>query len=321
MPNNPAGRADGLLNLNKPAGLTSHDVVARVRRLTGLSRVGHAGTLDPSATGVLLIGIGKGTKLTPFLHEYRKTYHATLKLGMRTDTYDASGRVTETRPVGRLQSDEVQAALAGFEGVIAQMPPMYSALKWQGQRLYALARQGIEVERQPRRVHIFRLILLGLTEDTLTIEVECSGGTYIRVLADDIGTRLGCGAHLCALTRTAVGPYTIAQAFTLEALAETVQRGGWYTQMIPLAQALRGFPTIKVTSSGAFGLARGMPPIVAHVSQVEGVFEVGETVAMHGPDGALLAVGTACVGAADLAQVAPTTVVVRLSRVLVGTPR
>jgi tRNA pseudouridine55 synthase len=321
MLNNPVEHAEGLLNLNKPPALTSHDVVVRVRRLTRLSRVGHAGTLDPSATGVLLIGLGKGTKLTPFLHEYRKTYRATLQLGVRTDTYDAMGRVTEETPVGRLRSDEVQAVLFSFKGVIPQVPPMYSALKWQGQRLYTLARQGIEVERQPRRVHIFRLMLLELTEDTLTIEVECSGGTYVRVLADDIGMRLGCGAHLCALTRTAVGPHTIAQALTLEVLAEAVHRGMWRTQVIPLAQALEGFPAIKVTASGAFGLSRGMPPTVTHVSQMEGGFEVGETVVMQGPDGALLAVGTACIGAADLAHVAPTTTVVRLSRVLVGHPR
>jgi tRNA pseudouridine55 synthase len=310
-----------LLNLNKPAGLTSHDVVARVRRLTRLSRVGHAGTLDPSATGVLLVGLGKGTKLTPFLHEYPKTYRATLTLGSRTDTYDATGRVIEVKPVDRLRSAEVQAALAGFEGSIAQIPPMYSALKWQGQRLYRLARQGIEVERQARRVHIFRLSLVGLAAATLTLEVECSGGTYVRVLADDIGRRLGCGAHLSDLTRTAVGPHAIAQALTLEALAEAVQDGTWQTQMMALAQGLGGFPAITVTSTGAFGLGRGMPPTAAHVAQVQGVFAAGQTVALRGPDGALLAVGTARVSAAELSQMAPTTVVVQLSRVLVDQDR
>jgi tRNA pseudouridine55 synthase len=319
MPNKPAGGAEGLLNLTKPPGLTSHDVVARVRRLTRLSRVGHAGTLDPPATGVLLLGLGKGTKLTPFLHEYPKTYRATLKLGSRTDTYDATGHIIETRGLGQLRSHEVQATLADFEGSIEQIPPMYSALKWQGQRLYTLARQGIEVERHPRRVHIFRLVLLALTADSLALEVECSGGTYVRVLADDIGQRLGCGAHLCALTRTAVGPHTLAQALTLEALAEAVQQGAWQRHMIPLAQALAGFPSITVTSRGTFALARGIPPSTADISQLVGRFAVGQTVTIHGPDGALLGVGTASLDAADLAQVPPTTVVVRLNRVLMAT--
>lgn len=321
MPNKPADRMEGLLNLNKPSGITSHDVVARVRSLTRQSRIGHAGTLDPSAMGVLLIGIGKGTKLTPFLHEYPKTYRATLKLGIRTDTYDAAGRIIETKSIGRLGLAEVEAALADFQGTIAQIPPMYSALKWQGQRLYALARQGIEVERQPRRVHIFRLGMVGLTANTLRLEVECSGGTYVRVLADDIGRRLGCGAHLCELIRTAVGPHTIGQALTLEMLADAVQASLWQRWVMPLAQGLAGFPAILVTSSGAAGLGHGMPPTAAHVSQLQGHFEVGETVAIRGPDGALLAVGTARIGAPEFSRLAPTAVIVRLSRVLIDPPR
>jgi tRNA pseudouridine55 synthase len=312
--------ADGVLNINKPSGLTSHDVVAQVRRLTRLSRVGHAGTLDPLATGVLLIGLGKGTKLTPFLHEYAKTYQATLTLGVRTDTCDATGRVIAARAIGSLSRDEVQSVLAGFVGAIEQIPPMYSALKWQGRRLYTLARQGIEVERQPRRVHIFRLVLLDFSGDTVRLEVECSGGTYVRALADDIGQRLGCGAHLSALTRTAVGPYTMAQAHTLEALAEARQHGAWQAWVIPLARALAGFPALTVTPRGALALSHGRAPTAAHIAQLEGRFDVGQLVAIRGPDGALLAVGTACVGAADLPQVAPPTAVVRLSRVLMDSP-
>jgi tRNA pseudouridine55 synthase len=318
MPNRHADGTDGLLNLNKPAGPTSHDVVARVRRLTHLSRVGHAGTLDPPATGVLLIGIGKGTKLIQFLHAYRKTYRATLRLGIRTDTHDATGRVIAEQAVGQLTTEEITAVLGAFQGHIAQIPPMYSALKWQGQRLYTLARQGIEVERQARPVHIVRLVLVDRTADCLMLEVECSGGTYIRVLADDIGQRLGCGAHLCALTRTAVGPHSLAQALTLEALADAVDHRRWQQQVIPLPQALVGFPAIRVRPTGAFALARGIAPTAADVSQVEAAFDAGETVVVHGSDGALLAVGTVCMSAATLAQTAPTTPVVRLSRVLMG---
>ena len=171
-----------MLNIDKPSDWTSHDVVAHIRRLTRVPRVGHAGTLDPQATGVLLIGLGTGTKLTQFLHECPKTYRATLQLGVRTDTCDAAGKVVEVCPVREMSRGEVEAVLAGFRGAIEQIPPMFSALKQQGRRLYTLARQGIDVDRQPRRVQIFRLALLELTAATLSLEVECSSGTYIRVL-------------------------------------------------------------------------------------------------------------------------------------------
>ena len=208
MPDKGPDHVGGLLNIDKPRDCTSHDVVAHIRRWTRVPRVGHAGTLDPQATGVLLIGLGTGTKLTQFLHECPKTYRATLQLGVRTDTYDAAGKVVGVCPVREMSQGEVEAVLAGFRGAIEQIPPMFSALKQQGRRLYTLARQGIDVERQPRRVQIFRLALLELSAATLSLEVECSSGTYIRVLADDIGTRLGCGAHLSALVRTATGPFT-----------------------------------------------------------------------------------------------------------------
>ena len=217
-PDNGPGPVAGLLIIDKPSGCTSHDVVARIRRWTRVPRVGHAGTLDPQATGVLLIGLGTGTKLTQFLHECPKTYRATLQLGVRTDTCDAAGKVVEVRPVHAMSQGQVEAVLGSFRGTIEQIPPMFSALKQQGQRLYTLARQGIDVDRQPRRVQIYRLVVLEFTGATLRLEVECSSGTYIRVLADDIGLRLGCGAHLSALVRTATGPFSLAQAHTLPAI-------------------------------------------------------------------------------------------------------
>jgi tRNA pseudouridine55 synthase len=314
-PNNSAAAADGLLNLDKPAGLTSHDVVARVRRGTRLARVGHAGTLDPQATGVLLIGLGKGTKLVQFLQEYPKTYRATLQLGVRTDTYDATGKIIAVKAVGRVAAEQVAAVLAGFQGVIEQMPPMYSALKRQGQRLYTLARQGIEVERQPRRVQIYRLTLLALSAATLTVEVECSGGTYIRVLADDIGARLGCGAHLSALTRTAVGPFAQDRAVTLEAFDVAIRQGRWRADVLPLAQGMAGFPAIMVTPGAVQALTKGIAPTAAQVWQLKGTFEVGGTVAIGGADGTLLAVGAATARTAELTQMPATSPVVRLRRV------
>jgi tRNA pseudouridine55 synthase len=317
MPNSASSGAGGLLNLDKPPGLTSHDVVARVRRLTRVARVGHAGTLDPQATGVLLIGLGQGTKLTQFLHEHRKTYRALLKLGVRTDTHDAAGATVDLRPVDGVSVDMARAVLAGFEGTIEQIPPMHSAVKWQGQRLYTLARQGIEVDRQPRPVQIFRILLLALTADTLSLEVECSAGTYIRVLADDIGQRLGCGAHLTALVRTAIGPFTLSEALTLPAFEAAVRQGTWHRHLMPLARVVTAFPALVVTPPAAQALRHGIPPTVQEVARLVGTFEAGDTVAILDRDGTLLAMATSTFGSAERTQVAPDVHAVRLRRVFV----
>jgi tRNA pseudouridine55 synthase len=308
---------DGLLNLDKPPGPTSHDVVAAVRRMTRVARVGHAGTLDPQASGVLLIGLGKGTRLVQFLHELPKTYRATLQLGIRTDTHDAEGRIVAVRPVESLSPQTVERVLASFHGTIEQIPPMFSALKQQGERLYTLARQGIEVERQPRRVRIFRLVLESLAPESLRLEVECSGGTYIRVLADDIGERLGCGAHLSALVRTAVGSFTAERALSLAALEEAARQGAWQRHLIPLGEAMAMFPAVVVTPSAAQALAHGVPPTAPDVSRMEGSFEAGDTVAIRTADGTLLAVGeTLCRSVEVLARPAGAGII-RLRRVLV----
>ena len=317
MSSNATPVGEGLLNIHKPRGLTSFDVVGRVRQQTRIARVGHAGTLDPQASGVLLVGLGKGTKLTQFLHELPKSYRATLRLGVRTDTHDAAGTVIAVRAVRPLAWEDVSAILASFQGSIEQLPPMYSALKWRGQRLYALARRGIEVERQPRRVQIFRLALLTLTPEAMTLEVDCSSGTYIRVLADDIGVRLGCGAHLAELVRTAIGPFTLEHALTLEALEEAVRQGVWHTHLIPLPAGVAAFPAIVVTATAARAIARGTPPPLGEVCRVEGSFGVGGTVAVRGPEGRLLAMGTALFHAAELGQVPNTTPAMRLRRVLI----
>jgi tRNA pseudouridine55 synthase len=310
--------AEGLLNIDKPPELTSHDVVARIRRLTRVSRVGHAGTLDPQATGVLLVGLGQGTKLTQFLHECPKTYRATLRLGIRTDSYDAAGKVVEVRPLNALGRDRVEAVLAGFRGAIEQVPPMFSALKRQGRRLYTLARQGVDVERQPRRVQIFRLDLLDLTPGTLRVEVECSSGTYIRVLADDIGTQLGCGAHLSELVRTAIGPFTLEGALTLPALEEAVRQGDWHQHLQPLSAAVKGFPSIVITGAAARALAHGTAPTRQGVCELIGSFGAGETVAIVDQHGALLAMASPLFSATALDAVAAGTPILSLRRVLIA---
>jgi tRNA pseudouridine55 synthase len=317
MPDKNRSHVEGLLNIDKPPALTSHDVVAHVRRQTRVSRVGHAGTLDPQATGVLLIGLGRGTKLTQFLHECPKTYRATLKLGMRTDSYDGAGQVVEVRAVGELGRERVEAVLGSFRGAIEQIPPMFSALKRQGQRLYTLARQGMDVERQPRRVSIFQLTLIEQTADTLRVEVECSSGTYIRVLANDIGARLGCGAHLTELVRTAIGPFRLQGALTLPALEEAVRQGHWHRHVIALAAAVEAFPALVLTPAAARALAYGIAPTRQGICRMIGTFAVGETVAILGQDQALLAMGAPTCGSAELAALPADAPAIRLRRVLI----
>jgi tRNA pseudouridine55 synthase len=307
---------EGLLIVDKPGDCTSHDVVAHIRRWTRVPRVGHAGTLDPQATGVLLIGLGTGTKLSQFLHECRKTYRATLQLGERTDTFDAAGKVVEVRPVHEIGQADVEAVLSSFQGVIEQIPPMFSALKQQGQRLYTLARQGIDVERRPRRVQIFRLALVDITAATLRLEVECSSGTYIRVLADDIGARLGCGAHVSALVRTAIGPFTLAQALPLSALEDAVRQGDWLRHVLALSMAVAAFPALILSAAAARRLAHGVAPTPPGIVRQVGTFEAADTVALLGPDEALRAMGSALCSTAQLPDMPQSAPVVRLRRVL-----
>lgn len=208
----------GFVVVDKPAGITSHDVVSRIRRIFGTRKVGHTGTLDPFATGVLPIALNDGTKAIPFLDEGVKTYEALVRLGVTTDTLDMTGEVLSETDPGALTRDQIETCLNRFTGSISQTPPMYSAIKQNGQPLYKLARQGVEVERKSRMVEIHSLQVLSCAVPYVSIRVTCSRGTYVRSLADDIGRQLGCGAALQELRRTASGFFTISSAQTLESL-------------------------------------------------------------------------------------------------------
>jgi tRNA pseudouridine55 synthase len=228
---------DGIFNINKPVGMTSHDVVARVRRLTHQRRVGHAGTLDPAASGVLPICLGQATRVVEYLSEGGKAYRAAIVFGAVTDTYDAEGEVIRSAPV-RLTREEIETVLPEFLGQQMQFPPMYSAIKSGGQPLYKLARAGIEVSRQARPIEITRLDLLDWQPPMLTLEVECSKGTYIRSLAYDLGERLGCGAHLGGLVRLRSGPFTLDESLTLAELAQALEDGSWVHYLYAPDEAL-----------------------------------------------------------------------------------
>jgi len=235
----------GILNIDKPAGMTSHDVVDRVRQMSGQRRVGHAGTLDPSATGVLVVCLGQATRVAEYLMASDKVYRAEIRLGVSTDTHDAEGEVTATSEVC-VGEEEVREALASFVGSIQQVPPMYSALKREGTPLYELARRGITVEREPRSVEIHNIELLDWSPPLLTIWVRCSSGTYIRALARDLGQKLGCGAHLQSLTRLASGHFSLEKATSLDELAETFAQGNWQELLHPLDEALLDFEPMIV---------------------------------------------------------------------------
>jgi tRNA pseudouridine55 synthase len=208
----------GILNVNKPPGMTSFAVVSLVRRRTGIRRAGHAGTLDPIADGVLPVCLGPATRMVEYIVSAPKTYLATVRLGEATDSYDSEGTVTATGDPSAVTLEDVEAVLPQFAGEIDQLPPMYSALKYEGQPLYRYARQGKTAPRQPRRVAIHRLELLGYTPPLIELEMEVGRGAYVRSLAHDLGERLGCHGHLVRLTRTVSGPFALADAVSIEEL-------------------------------------------------------------------------------------------------------
>jgi tRNA pseudouridine55 synthase len=237
----------GILNVNKPADMTSHDVVLRVRRLTGQRKVGHAGTLDPMATGVLLLCLGQATRVAEYLMVGRKRYRAVARLGVSTNTYDADGTVTQSVESFHLSQDRIVDALAAFQGVIQQIPPPYSAIRQKGQRLYELARRGIAVQAPPRTVEIDTLDLVAWEPPYLTLEITCSPGTYVRSLAHDLGHRLGVGGHLSALTRLASGKWRLEDATTLGDLQREVEAGPWVYLLHPLDAAVQEFERVDLS--------------------------------------------------------------------------
>jgi tRNA pseudouridine55 synthase len=248
----------GFLNINKPLGLTSHDVVARVRRIykrdTGSKKVGHAGTLDPLATGVLIVCVGQATRLSDYVMHSTKAYRAQLQLGATTDTYDAEGNIITTTDASHITLDAVKAILPQFIGHIQQVPPMYSAIKIGGKKLYDLARAGQEIERPARDVYIEDISIEAWRSPQLTLSVTCASGTYIRSLAHDIGQALGVGAHLTALARLRSGDFQLDHAVELESLLDDPE---WHHALITPKQALQAYPSLTLSSEEAQAIQHG----------------------------------------------------------------
>lgn len=253
----------GLLLINKPRGLTSHDVVSRVRRICKTRKVGHAGTLDPLATGVLPVAVGNGTKVLQFLLIAEKSYRATLRLGVSTDTLDSEGEVVAHKELPDDCAARLLRILPDFLGTIQQIPPMYSALKKDGVPLYKLARQGQTVEREARTVEISRLEILSIDLPDVVIEVDCSKGTYIRTLAQDLGDAVGCGAHITELCRLRSGPFLLEDCVTLDTLTE--RSADEKPGLLSVEQSLAFYPAAILSDSAAKSLSFGVPPTVSDV--------------------------------------------------------
>lgn len=250
---------DGIVSVNKPRGRTSFSVVALIRRLSGERRVGHAGTLDPEATGVLLICLGQATRVVEFLVDSTKTYRAEIELGVSTDTYDADGTVTHRGDISGIGREEVEAALGSFRGRIRQTPPMYSAVKHKGRPLYELARAGITVERRPREVDVHRLELTAWKPPVATVEMVCSKGTYVRSLANDLGEVLGCGATLRSLVRLRCGSFGIEDAVSLSELEDAFHSGCWQPLVHPMDCVLSDWQAVTVSEETAGAIKNGRP--------------------------------------------------------------
>lgn len=277
---------NGIININKPLGMTSHDVVGRLRRILGIKKIGHTGTLDPDASGVLPMCIGRATKTADMLTAQNKQYIAEVTLGSATTTLDASGEVTETSEVNVDESD-IQSVVTEFVGNIMQIPPMYSAIKIDGKRLYELARDGVEVERKPRPVTIEKneILSIDLENKKFSMKVDCSKGTYIRTLCDDIGRRLGCLAHMSALIRTRSGRFCIDDAYTLDEVEKMAENGNM-SFLVPIDKVFEELPKLILSSRRARLMCNGVQ------ISAQGIID-GETYRVYDESGSFLTISEA----------------------------
>ncbi len=277
----------GILLLDKPIGMTSNAALQVVKRLYRARKAGHTGSLDPLASGLLPICLGEATKVSAYLLDADKHYQVRVRLGVTTTTGDADGEVLEQRDITPFDEARLETVLDGLRGEIDQVPPMYSALRHKGQRLYQLAREGIEVERAPRRITIHALHARIVAADELELDVHCSKGTYVRTLAEEIGAGLGCGAHVIALRRTGVGPYDGAGLLTLDALRDEADAQGHEAldrHLLPVVSALAHWPQVRLSGDAAYYLRQGQPVVVPRAP-------TSGWLCLFGEDGGFIGVG------------------------------
>jgi len=307
----------GVLNLFKPAGMTSHDVVDAVRRILGMQRIGHTGTLDPQATGVLPICVGRATRIAQYLTQADKEYVMTMKLGVTTDTLDAAGKETGRAEV-QVTRAQFEALLPRFQGEIQQVPPLYSAKKVQGERLYRLARRGQVVERQPVRVRIHSLEILDFAPPLVKLRAVCSKGTYARSLCDDLGRALGCGGHLQELVRTRAGRFTLEGILTLPTLQERAETGRIGEVLLSIPEALGHLPAARVVPEAGPLILHGSGVTAGLVAQFPGEVARGGLVRVLGFRQQLLSLAEATVSSQEFAASEPAQLVLKPVRVFAG---
>lgn len=285
-----SAKTTGFINVLKPRGPTSHDVVARVRRATRIRRVGHTGTLDPLAEGVLVLALGRSTRLAEYVANEKKVYRATIQLGTTTTTDDSEGAVREVRPVTVSLAD-IETVIPQFIGTIEQSPPAFSAVWVGGRRAYDLARQGSQTILPVRQIDVVRILILAWRTPYVVLEIACGPGTYVRSLARDLGAQLGCGAHLTELTRTRSGSFLLADAVSLEYLDQRIECGTWFSLVVAPGVALRHLASIRLNPEGCTLVRNGQPITrVHHASNPHPMAGAGNPVCLLEPDGQLVAI-------------------------------
>ena len=287
------GELDGLLPVNKEAGPTSHDTVNELRNILGYRRVGHTGTLDPQASGLLLLCLGKGCKIVQFFSGWDKEYQAEVKLGEETDTYDAQGQILKAENHLELNKDQIRKAILSFQGESWQIPPPYSALKFKGKKLYQYAREGKSVPRKPRKIEIKQIDVTEINLPFVQMKVVCTSGTYIRALAHDIGKKLSCGAHLSSLCRTRVGPFELGQALTFGELKADRARVSDF--LVSIEEVFNGTASLRVRNDHRDKIKNGMELKSCYLGPIEKKFAKGERLTLKDEEGNVLAVGVALV--------------------------
>ncbi len=284
---------NGLICVNKPQGFTSFDVIAKMRGILRLRRLGHAGTLDPMATGVLPVFVGKATKACDIIPDHDKTYRAGFRLGFVSDTQDSSGKMTELGGAEKVTAEKLEASLGDFRGDIMQIPPMYSAVTVNGKRLYDLARKGIEVEREARPVTIYKLVLTGFDEASHegTLEISCSRGTYIRTVINDIGEKLGCGAVMTSLVRTAACGFSLSDCVSLEELQANADSGNSAEKyLLPIEKVFADYPSVKLDEHREKLYRNG---VKLKIELMGGCIKCGGIHRVFGADGGFIGLGIA----------------------------
>ncbi len=284
----------GILPVNKPPGITSHDVVQKLREILSIKRIGHTGTLDPQASGVLLACVGKATKVVQFLVEYDKEYEARIRLGVTTETYDGEGKITRIIRDIKVSSEQIRKTIDSFKGKIWQIPPPYSAIRYKGKKLYQYARADEQPKKtKKRKVEIKDIKILKMDLPDIELKVSCSKGTYVRSLANDLGERLGCGAHLFSLCRTRVGPFRLQETWGLNQIANFQHQGKIQDVLIPVEKALAHLPSVVVKKDFVKKVKQGVGLTPSFVLLVQEKFEPNRLIAIKDNKNKIIAIGQA----------------------------